>query len=279
MRSHSLTLSVLLLFAAGCETGDRAVDVPADIPSAAAGVVPTEVECGASVAADLKLGNDLVCTGDAFFVTADDVTIDLNGHTISGSATGVGITVRMRHGVTIHGGTIQNFLTGIFVSQSSNVDIRENRLAQNREAIFLIGSSNNIVRENVAWENQLRGVMLRPTTGGIPSTGNLVAENTLHDNPSGILVFAQSGNTITENWIRGSSVAALDLTGPTGGSGNLFGENRLETSAAAVRFGPGWAGNTFAENRMTSNVCALSGASGGNTFTENSFVANGSDVC
>jgi parallel beta-helix repeat protein len=170
----------------------------------------------------------------------------------------------------------------MFISQSSNVTIKQNSLTQNREAIFLIGSSDNVIKENHAWQNQLRGIMLRPTNSGIPSTRNLVAENTLTDNPSGILVFAQSGNRLRENWIQGSSFAALDLNGPAsepGGSGNLIKENRLESSAAGIRFGAGWTGNSFVENLLANNACGLFGAGAGNTFTENSFVGNGSDVC
>ena len=86
-------------------------------------------------------------------------------------------------------------------------------------------------------------------------------------------------NTLKENRILGSSFAAFDLTGTTGGTGNIFKENRLEDGAAGVRFGAGWTGNTFAENHVARNTCGLFGTSTGNTFKENHFIANVSDVC
>jgi parallel beta-helix repeat protein len=276
-------VAALSLLAAGCHAGD---DLAAPIRShdpALASRQPLHlpaviVACGESVVADLKLGNDLVCAGDALIVNADGITLDLNGHTIAGSGTGNGITVRGRQNVTIHGGTITGFTTGAFIANSSGVVIKDNRFTQNREGVFLNGSSNNLVIENEAWQNQLRGIMLRPTLSGTQSTGNLVKENDLRENPSGILVFGQPGNTFKENRISESSFAAIDLTGG-GATGNLFKENVLERSAAGISFGAGWTGNTISENTLFLNTCGTQGTTAGNTFTENRFVANGTDFC
>ena len=234
--------------------------------------------CGASVVSDLKLGNDLNCAGDALLINADGVTLDLNGHVVTGSGAGNGITVRARHDIVIKGGIIASFASGIFVAQSSNVTISNNYLTLNREAIFLNGSKDNVVKENQVWQNQLRGIMLRPTASGLTSTGNLVKENVLWDNPSGILVFGQPGNTFKENRISQSTVAAFDLTGG-GASGNLIKENLLRASAAGIRFGEGWIGNTVAENRLLQNTCAMQGTTTGNSLLENILAGNTLDFC
>jgi hypothetical protein len=120
--------------------------------------------------------------------------------------------------------------------------------------------------------------MIRPTGSGLVSTRNLVKENMLQDNPSGILVFGQPGNTIKENWIYASSFAAINLTGG-GASGTLIKENLLEASAAGISFGPGWVGNTVAENRLLQNACGLTGPTAGNTLIQNQFLANSVDFC
>ena len=185
---------------------------------------------------------------------------------------------RGRRGVLVVDGTVRGFTTGILVAASSAVVIRENVLTGNREGIFLSGSSANIVKENVAWQNGLRGIMIRPNLSGVQSTQNLVLENILIDNPSGILLFGQSGNTLTENTISGSTVAAIDLTGP-GASGNLLKENRLASSSAGITFSPGWTGNRIIENQIEGNTCGLQGAAEGNTFEEYVFSANGLDWC
>jgi len=141
------------------------------------------VACGTSIVADLTLGNDLNCPGDALIVSADGVRLDLNGHTIMGSGVGVGITVRMRSDVSIFGGTIRNFVTGSFVSQSTNVQLTKNWFTQNREAVFFIGSKAGTIQWNVAWQNTERGIMLRPTGGGITSTQNVVVQNITRREP------------------------------------------------------------------------------------------------
>jgi len=284
MRATSIWLAAAtVLLTARCRITDRVTALTSEVDPVVAAdqsaqLAEVTATCGTSVVADLKLGNDLFCAGDALIVNADGVTVDLNGHTLSGSGSGVGVTVRARQNVTIHGGTIRDFTTGIFVANSNGVLIKDNRLTGNREGVFLNGSSDNVVKENEAWQNQLRGIMLRPTLSGTMSTRNLVKENVLRENPSGILVFGQPGNTFKENRISGSSFAAIDLTGP-GASGNFFKENVLETSAAGISFGPGWTGNVFVENRLLRNSCGMRGTTTGNTFTGNQLIGNGLDFC
>jgi parallel beta-helix repeat protein len=227
---------------------------------------------------DLKLEEDLTCAGDGLIVGADGITVDLNGHTVAGSGAGLGITVRGRRGVVVAGGTIRGFVTGVMIAVSSGIVIKDNRFTENREAVFLSASTANIIKENIAWQNQLRGIMIRPNSSGVLSTQNLVIENILIDNPSGILVFGQPGNTLKENTIAGSTVAGIDLTGP-GASGNLVKENTLTGGAAGIKFAPGWTGNRIIENQIELNTCAIEGAADGNTFKENVFTANGLDWC
>jgi parallel beta-helix repeat protein len=259
----------------GLRPQPRGIDHVADFDH----VVDTEVACGDQLDTDVRLEADLTCAGDALFVVADGITINLNGHVITGAGTGVGITVRGRSDVTIHGGTVAHFLTGVFVSQSTGVTVKDCGFTMNREGVFLIGSSGNVVKANVAWQNSLRGIMLRPTAGGIVSTDNMVVSNLLTDNPSGILVFGQSGNTLKGNTIVGSSVGALDLTGG-GGTNNEIKENELSSSAAGIKFGPGWStGNFIIGNTIQTNTCGTSGSGASNTFKDNIFSANGTDIC
>jgi parallel beta-helix repeat protein len=103
---------------------------------------------------------------------------------------------------------------------------------------LLTGSSGNTVKHNTAWDNSLRGVMVRPTGSGAISTDNVIVDNVLTNNPSGILLFGQPGNTIKSNAIAQSSIAGIDLTGG-GASGNIIKENVLTANAAGIRVGPG----------------------------------------
>ena len=277
MRLTTITLLTATGIVAACSpTADGTGPVPPSRPNA---TVSTDAACGASIVEDLRLEEDLTCVGDGLIVNADGVKINLNGHTISGNGTGNGITVRNRTDVSIYGGgTISNFVTGIFVATSTGVVIKDNSFTANREGVFLNGASGNVVKNIVAWENTLRGIMLRPTMSGAISTDNVVMDNVLTDNPSGILLFGQPGNMIKANTITGSSVGALDLSGG-GATGNVFKNNLLANSAAGIKFGAGWTGNTFLDNTIQSNTCGTQGTSTNNTFNENQFVGNTTDVC
>ena len=280
-RSTSCAVAALALLATACAndpTGATQDGVRQIAVASRLDVKASTVACGATLLTDLKLASDLACPGDAIIVGADDITVDLGGHTVSGAGVGVGITVRARQGVTVRNGQVRGFLTGIFVAQSTDIVVSHNELTQNREGIFLNGSSGNVVKNNVAWANQLRGIMLRPTMSGIVSTDNRVVENVLTDNPSGILVFGQSGNTFIANHISGSSVGALDLTGG-GASGNVFRGNRLAESAAGIKFGPGWTGNDFQGNTLAANICGTQGSTTGNALEANNFKGNVTDSC
>ena len=255
------------------ETGHDVLDKRGAHPG-----MSTAVVCGASVVADLRLDADLVCAGDGLFVDGDGIKINLQGHTITGAGVGVGITVRGHQDVSIFGGTIRSFVTGVFVATSTDVVIKDNGFTQNREGVFLAGSSGNTIKHNTAWQNTLRGFMIRPTGSGAISTDNVVMDNVVTDNPTGILLFGQPGNTIKANSISGSGVAGIDLTGG-GGSGTIVKDNLLTGNASAIRFGVGWTGNTILANTIQTNSCGIQGTTADNLFKENVFSTNTADWC
>ena len=265
----------------------RAVTAPARLLVVAclmAGVGPQAAAsdlCGTTILADLKLDHDLTCTGPGLIVGADGITIDLNGHTITGPGSGVGINVPNRTGVLIKGGTVRNFLAGVQLANSTAIVVKENRFTGNQDAVFLIGTSGSTIKENIAWQNTRVGVMLRPS-GIRNSTQNVVVENTLTDNTNGmILVETPTGNTIKENRISGSSNAGLNVNGPV--SGNVIKENSFIGNAAGIRLNPVGGlfatGNRFIENTISMNTCGVMGPAGDNTFQENVLDGNVADLC
>ena len=86
--------------------------------------------CGQTITADLSLSKDLTfCPADGLIAGADDITIHLRGHVISGLGTNpdsAGIRVSGRMNVTILGpGTVTLFRTGVFIAFSREVTVRE----------------------------------------------------------------------------------------------------------------------------------------------------------
>ena len=271
MRARTFYGMTFLVLSA-CGTDREVTAPPSNTPPATDHVVVTTLACGDQVSNDVRLEHDLTCSGDALSVIADGITINLNGHEIVGAGTGVagvGITVRHRTSSRFTVGRAELRQSGHFRVAVIGVTVKDNGFTQNREAVFLIGSSRNVVKSNVAWHNTFRGIMLRPTAGGIVSTDNMVVANVLTGNASGILVFGQSGNTLKGNTISGSTVGAFDLTGG-GGTGNVIKENVLIGSAAGIKFGPGWnAGNSIIGNTITLNTCGTAGPGALNTYKDN----------
>ena len=238
--------------------------------------------CGTTVLADLTLDHDLTCSGNGLIAGADGITLDLNGYTITGPGSGVGISVPNRTGVVIVGGTVRNFLAGVQLVNSTGVVVKAGRFTGNQDGIFLIGAVGSTIKENVASQNSRVGVMLRPS-GIRTSTDNLVAENMLLDNTNGmILVETPTRNMIRENTIAGSSTAGISVNG--GVSANVIQENLFIGNAAGIRLNPGAmglfpTGNSVLENRIVVNTCGIQGPPGDNVFNENVFKGNVADSC
>jgi parallel beta-helix repeat protein len=236
------------------------------------------VSCGATVLADLTLDQDLTCSGAGLVVGADDIEIDLNGYSISGSGTGTGIRVSGRANVSIRGGTLANFLTGVFVTNSTGISIKGNTFQNNTDGIDLqTGSTFVTVKENAFFNNRTRGVMMRGGTADIT-----VKENQFAGNRVGVLVNGPIRSVVKENIIETSGLAGIRVGDVA--TGNLVVENLIASNPSGIDFlvGTGGAsavGNTFKENTIVSNGCGVSGPSGGNTFKENVFTGNATDIC
>ncbi len=241
----------------------------------------TNAACGDVIVSDLRLENDLICVGDGLTVTGSGINVNLNGHTIAGSGVGLGIRVSSSQDVSIYGGTVRGFLRGINVTASTGIVIKDNEFTQNNTGVLLEASSGNTIKANLARQNTARAIMIRPNfTGTVVSTNNDVVDNLLIDNPTGIYLIRQPGNTFKGNTISGSTVAAIDMDpAPLGASGNVIKDNWLTSGGAGIRFAAGWTGNTILGNVVQANVCGFQGPSSGNTLQGNTFIANISDFC
>jgi parallel beta-helix repeat protein len=234
--------------------------------------------CGATIVANLTLNEDLACAADALIVATDGITLDLNGHTIAGpGGVGVGISVLGRTHVTIVGGTVRSFATGVRVFDSTHIVLKENEFVDNGDGIDLQAGSRRItIKENGFSGNSTRGIMIRGSV-----TNNVIKENTFTGNRVGVLVFGGVDNTVKENIVARSSLAGIRIN--VLATGNLIVENTIMSNPAGVEFlvtATGAAtGNVLVENAIALNACALKGPTAGNVFRENVFEGNGADSC
>jgi len=189
--------------------------VASDVASAAT------LACGSVVLEDTVVANDIgPCPGDGIVAGADNITIDLTGHRVSGDgnqgATGDFGGIRIpsgRSGVTVKGGVVTGFETGVVVQDASlntitNLLVTDNVGSSISESanelafghgIALYSSSGNRVSGNLVTNNGRRfGIAIM----GPNSNNNLIEHNnvlntiatgTEQDTASGTGIFVSSG--------------------------------------------------------------------------------------
>ena len=118
-------------------------------------------------------------------ITADNITLDCNGHSITGPGSGRGIYLNTRQGVIIKKCLVNNFNLGIDLFDSSNNQITESDIFNNNFFGFsLMCSSNNIIAENSIFENGEIGLYLACL---IPTSNNLIYHNNFINNEEQIV--------------------------------------------------------------------------------------------
>jgi parallel beta-helix repeat protein len=154
---------------------------------------PVTVHCDQTLTQSVKLANDLSnCPNNGLVVGADNVTVDLNGHTIDGDGqqvtecpfpgpacdAGVQNTGGYK-GVTIEGGKLREFSYGVYVFG---------------------GASRNRVRHISSTHNLFGGIVIG---GGI--TDSQIERNSTNDNGRGIALCCFSHNVrIERNSVSGN---------------------------------------------------------------------------
>ena len=105
--------------------GAAALGVMALGAQTAAAAAVQQLSCGDTITTDTTLHKDLVdCPTNGIVIGADNVTLDLNGHTIDGDGTAhhvggggvlqdVGVSVFVHDGITVKNGSIRQFESGL----------------------------------------------------------------------------------------------------------------------------------------------------------------------
>jgi parallel beta-helix repeat protein len=111
-----------------------------------------EVNGGDTITQDTVLDHDLLnCSGVGLIIGADNITLDGNGHMVSGNLVDrsientYGIRLGERIGVTIKNLIIANFSYGFILYNSSNNTLTNNLLSNNIDGFFL---------EYLSWSNR-----------------------------------------------------------------------------------------------------------------------------
>jgi parallel beta-helix repeat protein len=182
-------------------------------PIVAAHTQGPSVTCGDTVVANIALDTDLIdCPRDGLIVGADNITIDLNGHTIDGPGTTDsswdGIDNGAGHdGVTIVNGTLQDFGgDGIYLDGGA----RGNRLANlvlsdNGIGVEVIRSADNTVEALAIVGNHSFGIIVNSSFQTEISTSTLANADAENE----VLMVGATNTLIERNHISGATSAGI----------------------------------------------------------------------
>lgn len=183
-----------------------AVVVMALFALTAAPASASHIGCGTLITTDTTLDSDVgPCVGDGLIVAADGVTLDLGGHTVSGTGTGAGVRIARHTGVEVTDGVIEGFHTGLVLDEADGNHIWSLTLRDNlRQGITVAGSDANVVEKNTLLQNDGDAIRL-----GL-SDGNVVRKNDAVGNVFGIGVADFSdGNLVEKNRVSATDVFGI----------------------------------------------------------------------
>jgi parallel beta-helix repeat protein len=238
----------------------------------------SHVSCGDTITQDTTLDSDLVnCQGDGIVIGADNITLDLNGHTIDGDLTRFlccwsGVTSTGFAGVEIENGTIQEFENAVLIRSSNNVSIHDLVMHDFSEGIPSGDSDNGVIRDNVIKAPGGRGISIGGTFSNLPagnliednvvsgmggvgidvarSAGNSVRDNSLIRNGTGVELFTPGNTRVEENRFIDNG-AGMDLNGATS---NLIERNVFTRGFVGLFLEQGSRDNTIAHNALRRQV-------------------------
>jgi parallel beta-helix repeat protein len=115
------------------------------------------VACGDSVSDDVVMTSNLDCSsysGNALVVDSDNILIDCDGYSISGSGSYTGINLNSRTNVTIKNCSISNFYDGIYMGYTDGSHILSNNMSDCYYGLNMYYSDFNDIMYNNFLDNE-----------------------------------------------------------------------------------------------------------------------------
>jgi hypothetical protein len=221
-----------------------------------------DVSCGDTITADTTLHKNLVnCPNNGIVIGADDVTLDLNYHTIDGDAApaagcdpetefcDVGVINDGHDGVTVVHGSVREFEAGIFVGRASHdrlLGISSSRNASIGIVLFDVGRS--VVRNSSG-----NGSLAHNTGAGLGLFSShhvrVLHSSFRHNGDMGIAVDTAAHNLIKGNLLARNRNFGIVVRGQAA-NGNQVRRNRAVRNGKIGVFIEG-SRNVIARNRIS----------------------------
>ncbi|MDO8735893.1 MAG: NosD domain-containing protein [Thermoleophilia bacterium] len=208
------------------------------------------------------------------YIDSDGITLDGNGHTLTGAGVhenNDAITVTGRTGVTVKNFILQHFNYGIHLISSHNSTVTNNISTANEAAGISLShaTGNTITGNTISNVNSDTGICI-----GYASSNNHLSANTITDADRGIYLHDLSNsNTITENTMS-RNLNALTLYDSD--SYNTITGNILTGNATAVHLHRSSNYNILSGNTISDNDSGLYMSDGAsfNQVYQNNFINN-----
>lgn len=150
-------------------------------------------------------------------IAADGITLDGNGHSVTGNNSGIGVSLANRSDVTIKNLKVKNFTTGISLTYSDNNTLTHNTISNNSAGIGLSRSGGITIANNVV-SNNIEGI-------GLYYSDCDLTDNTVSNNGGGISL-NQSGCGFTSNTVSNNNGTGVSLFRSDGiFTGNIVSNN------------------------------------------------------
>jgi hypothetical protein len=195
-----------------------AVGAAALIATASASAAESDaIGCGTVITESVTLTHDLAgCAGDGLLISADNVTLDLGGHSLDGTGTEAGILIAGSH-VRVSNGTVRGFEAGVSIAG----EYKYRRLTD--VGISYLNLSGNSRTGITAWY----------------VTAARVEHNALTHNGSwGLWAYELHGDVVDNDAVGNGTAGDLDDGGISmkESSGTVSGNRALHNAGPGMRF-------------------------------------------
>jgi parallel beta-helix repeat protein len=221
-----------------------AVVVAATIAVDDARAQASHVSCGDTITTDTTLHEDLVnCPTNGIVIGADNVTLDLNGHTIDGDGTihdhleDVGVSILNHDGITVKHGSIRQFGGGLGANGVRDIRLLGLAASQNDRGGITVGAAARILIRNCSVNRTGRGAGLLVTTSrgpGVEHDGPArhvrIVDSSFRHNGDGIRSFGSKDSVIKGNLLSDNRDTGIDW----GSSGNRLSGNRISRNKTGI---------------------------------------------